>query len=221
MPRAGTVSLLAVVGVGLLALIVVAASDQRQLAFTLGVRELEVAASVPPGHEACQRPIDVSARFRAVQFRLAASSGPVVPLVVTVRDASRGKLLGRGRIERGYRSGSSPIVDVGGVPAGSRVAVCVMNGGRRTIGLWGGPSITARTTHATLDGRPVGTDIGFAFVRDHPASLLSLVPSMLERMALFRPHFVGVWTYWLLLVLLLLGVPLLLVLGLREAEREA
>ena len=51
--------------------------------------------------------------------------------------------------------------------------------------------------------------------------MLSLVPGILRRMARFRPHFFGAWTYWLLLVLLLVGVPLLLALALREAEREA
>ena len=51
-------------------------------------------------------------------------------------------------------------------------------------------------------------------------SLLSLVPSMAERAALWRPGFVDAWTYAVLGLLVLLGVPVALALALRSAASQ-
>jgi hypothetical protein len=45
--------------------------------------------------------------------------------------------------------------------------------------------------------------LALLFLREHPRSLLSLVPTIFRRASLFRPGWVGPWTYWLLSAALL------------------
>jgi len=49
--------------------------------------------------------------------------------------------------------------------------------------------------------------------------MLTALPDVFERAALWHPGWVGPWTFWLLLALVLGGVPLLLWRALSEAER--
>ena len=46
------------------------------------------------------------------------------------------------------------------------------------------------------------------------------MPDIFQRAALFHPAWVGTWTLWLLLVVILVAVPLLLTRALRAAEAE-
>jgi hypothetical protein len=203
----------------LVLLVLIAAGHGRRLAFTLGVRPLAPVARVQPGHEACQRPIDISTSFSAVRVRVSTFGGPGVPLRVVVRDARSGRPLGRGRNAGGYAHGGFPLVAVGSVPEGARVAVCVRPEGR-AVELWGGTALTARGSSASVDGRPLSSDLSIDFMRPHEVSTLSILPQIFRRMALFRPGFVGAWTYWVLLALVALAAPALLALGVLSAERE-
>ena len=63
-------------------LVVVAITDDRELAFTLGVRPTQVAAVVEPGKRACQRPIDVAADARSVRFQVGTFRSPGPQLAV-------------------------------------------------------------------------------------------------------------------------------------------
>jgi hypothetical protein len=47
--------------------------------------------------------------------------------------------------------------------------------------------------------------------------MLALVPDAFERAALFRPAWVGAWTFWVLLGLVVAGMPLLLMAAYRSA----
>ena len=204
--------------VGTMVVLVAALVDDRQQAFTLGVRPLAVAVRMPPGTEACQLPVDVSTDFSAVRFRVSTQGGPPGPLITSVRDVRDGRALGTAKIAGSYRDGGFVNARVGTVREGARVAVCVLNAGRRALGLYGGGAIAARSSVATLNGRERPADLSFEFERRREVSALSLVPVVLRRMALFRPGFVGAWTYWLLLALLLAGAPALLALALRSSQ---
>jgi hypothetical protein len=93
----------------------------------------------------------------------------------------------------------------------------VANRGRVNAALYGGPDLAARTSTASLEGQPAGTDISLLFLRSHPASSLSLLPAIFRRAALFRPSWIGAWTFWLLAAVVTLLVPLLLALAVRAA----
>jgi hypothetical protein len=211
MSRPGAVAFLAGVAIAAGALLVVAATDERELAFTLGVVPGMVAVELAPGEETCQAPVDVAERFEAVRLKLGTSSGPGSPLVVSVRDVASGATLGAGRLAGGYPDNTRPDVTVGSVPARSRpVAVCVRNAGRRDAALYGGPDIAARASTASGGRAATQVDIGLVFLRERPASALALVPDAFGRAALFRPRWVGAWTFWALAAGVVLLSPALL-----------
>jgi hypothetical protein len=199
-------------------LVVVAAANETDLAFTLGVGTTEVAADMRPGQQACQTPIDVRERFGAVQVRTATFFEPVPPLEMTIRDTGGGPTLARARIEPTGGQISLNTVRVPAVSAGREVSVCFRNVGRQVAGIYGGTAAAGSET--LLDGRGVRPDMALVFLRERPASGLSLVPKMFRRATLFHPDWVGAWTFWLLSALLLLLVPALLGRALATAERD-
>src|SRR2546426_426601 len=69
--------------------------------------------------------------------------------------------------------------------------------------------------------RELGTDLRLVFARRQRRSVLSQLPAVFHRAALFRPKPVGAWTFWALLAAVLIGVPALLIRALRSAEADA
>lgn len=199
------------------ALTVVAAGDQRSQAFTQNVRPTHAVVETPPGGEACQWGIQAGADFDVVEPLLGTHLRPGPPLAVTVRELGTGRPLARGRLAAGARDNQLVRVRVEPlVERGSPIGVCFRNEGRHPVVFFGGP--TWEAPGQAYGGIRGGTgDIRLAFHRSDPPSVLSLVPRMFERAATFRPDPVGAWTFWVLLVLVAAGVPLLLAAAVRAA----
>jgi hypothetical protein len=206
---AGT-AVLAVVG-----LIVTMATDERGLAFTLGVRATQVATVLKAGDEACQRPIDVPADADSVEFQVGTFHRPGQPIEITVRSASG--LLGNGRLPGGYPDNSRQSVKVDGIEKGERISLCVHNAGRSRLALYGGAPQAARTSAVFLEGREQPADLTLIFQREPPRSMLSLLPAVFERASLFHPGWVEDWLFWLIAAVVALGVPLTLALAMSSA----
>ena len=94
------------------------------------------------------------------------------------------------------------------------------NAGSRRVAVFSGPPTDNEPSHATVRDRPVDKDIVIELIRRDEATVLSLVPDIFERAALFHPSWIGAWTLWLLLALILIGVPLLLARALGEVTEE-
>jgi hypothetical protein len=205
--------------------------NERSQAFTLGVVR-STAAKVKPREEICQAPITVpaSAAFEGVTFAVGTNhrTGPALDLSVRAAEtgdpaARGGTMLARGTLPAGYPDVdrvAEHTVRVGPVSAGSTIAVCFTNRGRRPAFIYGNADAAARSSSAFLDGKPLGTDLALDFERREPRSLAALAPAMIERAALFRARAVGPWTYVVLALLVLLAAPALLVRALRAAARE-
>ena len=201
------------------ALAVVAAGDRRGRVSGLAVSPLAVATSMKPGEEACQRPIRVTQRFGQVRFRVGTAGRPGPELVVAIRDVDSGSSIRSGRLAAGYPDNSEPVVFVGDVPPGRRIAVCIRNIGDRAVALIGSSGDLVPGTKLYLEGRPGNGDLTISFYAAHRPSALDEVPEIFRRAALFRPAVVGTWTFWVLAVLLVVGVPLLL-LGALQSSLE-
>jgi hypothetical protein len=208
------IATLAVIG-----LIATMATDERGLAFTLGVRPTQVATVLKAGGEACQRPIDVSADADSVEFQVGTFHRPGPPIEVAVRNASGS--IGNARAPGGYHDNSRQRVRVGEIKNGERIAVCIRNLGRSRLALYGGPFQAARTSALFLDGRPQAADMTLIFHREPSQSMLTLLPNVFERAALFHPGWVGAWLFWLLAAAVACGVPVLLGLAMSSAETAA
>ena len=107
MRRAAVGTFLVVAVLGLAGLLLVGLVDDRDLAFTIGVRPSATSAAVAPGATVCQEPILVPEAFTRVRLRAGTPLRPGQPLEVTIRErrqparprarASRGRLPSTGR----------------------------------------------------------------------------------------------------------------------------
>ena len=182
------------------------ARSQPRLAGTTNVGAQRVVALVVPGRTVCQRDLVAPAGTAGARVTVRTAGKPP-PLRVTLE--APGARLRAGSVA-GYPSGSSPLVrfrPLGKTIEGARVCVRVDRG---RVGLAGGPS----AGHSLLvGGHPRSAQVQVALVRAGSESLLGVVPAAFHRAALFRPGFVGPWTYWLLAALtlaLVVACPLLL-----------
>lgn len=199
------------------AVAIVAAGDGRTQAFTINVRPTHAVVETPPGGEACQWGIQAGATFDVVEPLLGTHLRPGPPLAVTVRELGTGRALARGRLGGGAPDNELVRVRVEPpVERGRLIGVCFRNEGRHEVVFFGGPSWEA-PGHAYRGIHPGSGDMRLAFHRSEPRSVLSSLPEMFERAAVFRPEPVGAWTFWVLLVLVGAGVPLLLAAAVRAA----
>lgn len=218
MPSRTLASVLAPCVVVALALVLAAAGDERELAFTHNVRPTHGVVEMAPGGEACQWGIEAAAEFDVVEPLIGTHGRPGPPLALAVRELGSGRVLARGRIPGGARDNrlvrgrvAPPVAE------GRAVGVCFRNEGAAPVVFYGGPSGEA-PGHAFAGMHAGAGDMRLAFYRGEPRSALASVPDMFRRAALFRPEPVGAWTFWLLLVLVGAGVPLLLARALRATR---
>lgn len=208
---------------GLLLALLAAVLVRPSLAFTLGVDGTKVAAVLAAGAEVCERPVEMppDGAFDRVVLTLETYSRPGPELRVRVKDDRTGAPLASGRLAGGYGDGEH-TVHVRTVDTTKPLSVCVANAGAGRVGVVGGRGDPVRPPHALLGGRRLLDDLDIAFERE-PRSLLSQAPAIAERAALFRPGWVGPWTYVVLVLILAVAVPALLaaaLAGLRDDPRQ-
>lgn len=213
------VALLAACAAAAAALAVVGARDERPIAFTTNVRPKQVVIEVYPGEQACQGSIQAGAGFDTVEFLLGTGHRPGPPLGVTVRDTLSKRVISAGNLPAGALDNQGATVRLDRTVAkGTEFDVCALNEGRHDVAFYGGPTDEA-AGHSFIGRRPGAGDMRILFRRSEPRSALAQVPDMFERATRFRPEPVGAWTFWLLLVGVAGGIPLLLALALRSARR--
>lgn len=222
MPRTGLIGFGVTLGVGLLALAAVAELEHKAEAFTLGVLPGAPVVRLGPDQEICQLPIDVPEQFQAVRLQLGTYFRPGSPYLLEVRGANDETLIARQRVSGGYRDNAVQTIALpSSVREGSEVAVCIHNLGTRAIAPYGNSGVSNRGSAAYLNGRVVEGDMTLVFLRADEASILTLVPSIVERASLFH----GAWTspsaYWLLVAALLVAPALLAAMAVRNAVRDS
>jgi hypothetical protein len=208
--------------VAVLGIVVTALAQRNSESFTLGVSAAIPAAELQPGAEACQTPIVVppGGAFDRVVVKLGTYGQPGPATTVEIRDAASHRPLSTGKLAPGYADitrAPTHSVRVDEVPAGRRIEVCVANHGDRRVAVYGNADAAARTSSATLDGKPTGTDLTLDFRRSS-RSVASMLGDIAGRASLFKAGWTGAWTFWLLGLLVLVAVPVLLVQAVRTAQ---
>ncbi len=210
---------------GVATLFLTGARDEHALAFTLGVTPTAAVADLRPGHELCQRPVDVPAGFHRLTMSTAGPVAAAPAIDITVKSVPAGRVLAEGTTGTGGGLLDGVVVakvvtaEVGGVPKGRRVAVCLTTKGPRPALLYGNAAAAARGSSAYLDGRRLPADLSLVFERDHPATLLSLAPDIVLRASLFHGFLSAPWLLWLIAGLLVTALPILLVVALAGVAR--
>ena len=220
MPRpAGAVrTFLLVLAAGFVLLVAIALADRR--GFRLRVPS-DSQVLVRPGQERCSgiiRPPGAGAD-RVRFWARASGAGPTPPIVVFVRRSRTAQTLADGTTEGGP-PGSRTVRLRGSVAGSRKVVACFLNAGAVPAVLLPPPGTPTRVTVERSDALAEYADVGLELDRSDNRSLLALLPDVFDRASLFRPGWVGAWTYWLLLVALVIGVPVLLSRALTSASDE-
>lgn len=155
---------------------------------------------VPAGSQACLDRATMDERSGQVRFQVATYRRAGSPLRVTIsgpgyRDSER---------IAGYGDNELVSADVRPPRSDVLVSICVRNEGRRRVALFATETSSSRS-QTRVDGAQVAPNIVVSFAEARPASLLSQMPAMLERMAVFRP--VGAGLLWVLAILFAVGIP--------------
>jgi hypothetical protein len=216
---AGLTAFLVVLLVGLICLAIAGLTEHRATAFSVDVPASDPVAIVSPGQRVCQRSIAVTAVSDGLTIWMAPGptagalfditlSGAGSPAVqTTLRPESSIPTIGLAALTGRF----SPAIG-----AGRHVTLCLRSTGRRVVQLLGGPARVGSGA-LVLRGKTSLYSLAVVFRSSHPHSVLSLLPTMFKRAALFKPDWVGAWTYWVLLGAILA----VSVVGLGWALREA
>jgi hypothetical protein len=152
-------------------------------------------ANLAPSQRACQGPLQTQEEFEGVRAWLAPAAAPV--LSVTVQD-THGRPLATGQLHTALGVAGPYVSRLdGSVAAGTRIEVCLRNRGPASVALFGSaPTPASGALRVGSETRPVA--IALVFLRPRSQSLLSLVPTLFSRAALFKASWVGPWTFWVL-----------------------
>jgi hypothetical protein len=207
---------------GLALLLVVAATRESTLVYTIGAAPGAPIANLEPGEEVCQTPVAPPPEaFDRVVIGLQPSGPPGAPVEVLLRSRS-GDVVAEGRLDGGYAKAEGPLIQavpIGPVTVREPVELCVRNTGEDNVAALGTTGLAHRTSVATFSGKAVG-DLAVVLERSEPRSLLARLPQVFDHAAAFKAGWVGPWTFWLLAALVLVAVPLLLARGLAAAARD-
>jgi hypothetical protein len=216
--RAGILTFVAVLALGFVAVVAAAALDSRPLAFTLGVTTDGPAIVLDSGQEACQLPVEVVEGFQRVRLKTGTFLREGPPFTVTVRELAARRPIAGARVEAGYPDGATHVVTLSrGVVTPQRVAVCVRNDGVRRMAVFGSSALASRTSGARLGKQPLDSDMALEFLRASDASVLTVLPDIVERASLFRGAWATPAAYWLLLILIIGAPASLIAVALRAA----
>lgn len=183
---------------GVAGLIATAAGDTRSEAFSLNVQTAQTLAPIYPHRSGCQGPIGAQSPFSGLVAYFGTSGPPGAAIDVTVRDATGGDVLARGGIPAGWSGLTTFHVHLDhAIRLGRNVTVCFRSRGPALVALLGSRTAYPATA-LVVAGKRTHTQAELIFLRPHPPSLWSLLPTVFRRAALFRPSWVGVWTFWVL-----------------------
>jgi hypothetical protein len=194
--------------------------DQQEIAFSIDIDPgPPIAATVLPGEVACQGPIHTIAPAATVFPWLSPTAAPGAAMTLSVRDYASNAVLATGSIAQGYSMATAPGVHLSAtIPQGRAISVCLRSNGPKPVGLIGNPPNT-RSGQLVVAGQTKKDVMSLLFLRPKPVSLLSQIPTIFSRAALFRPDWVGSWTFWVLAVLLV-GAFFGVGYAVLQAERE-
>ena len=205
MARAQLVAVALVVCIFLVLAAAALGQSDVQRADTNGIQPDAFIVDLGPGREACLAGIIVPRDAVGVRVFVGTHRRPGPNLRFALRDRSS-RAVRRGELRAGYGDAQWQTIPFEPVARESRdYALCFQADGR--IALAGnGDSNLDPYSELRVDGQVQGGEPAYQLVREGRESLLELVPTVFRRATLFRPGWIGPWTFYLAaLVLLLVG----------------
>ncbi len=171
--------------------------------------------TLAPSGSVCEGPVTSATRVRAVGIWGAAVGAPA-SLRLSVRTASGTRVLAAGTTVARSDEAEQQVELEPEVAGGVALRVCVTDV-RGSFSIAGSPAIDARIV---MTGRPAGHEFSLLLLGGR-RSLFGALPSIFSRAALFRPSWIGAWTFWMLGAGLLGGFALAVVAVARAISADA
>lgn len=176
----------------LIALVVSASGGVMRRAPVLRVANAEAVALIRAPHRVCQGPVTAGAASQSVAIWGRSVVG-TSRVTVEVMDAASGASLATGRIAATTNTGEYRAHLTRSVPAGRQLRVCVTTN-LNTFELLGA---AADDPKVVITGAKRGLEFSLVLLNDRH-SLLGSLSTAFSRAALFKPSWVGSWTFWVL-----------------------
>jgi hypothetical protein len=186
----------------------------------LGPLEQRYEASLRPGGIACVRPVTLTPESRAARFRVNTKRGGPVPVEIV----ARGPGYRASNVVRDYPSPGDhlPIVPLTPPPRELQGEVCARNVGERPLAVVGTQEIRSLVAAELLvNGAAVpGKDLELTMLEAERRTLLERPGDLVAHAQTLAADFTPRWLLWVVLVLVVPGIPLAAAAGLLALSRR-
>ncbi len=160
-------------------------------------------ATLRPGQAACEGPITSRGPARSVGI-WGSAIAPTARLTVAVKDPSTHETVSSGTLQAGTRAGEWTARLAREVPGDHPVQIC-LTGDAGAFSLAGS---AVSDPGVTVTGIPTGQRFSLVLLSNGDRSLLGSLSLAFSRASLWRPSWVGPWTFWVLALALLMAFGL-------------
>jgi hypothetical protein len=172
-------------------------------------------ATLHPGQAVCEGPITSQGPARSVGIWGSAARASA-RLTVTVRDPSTHSTVTSGSLQAVAQEGEWTARLDRNVPQGHPVQICLT----QDAGAFSLMGSAVSDPGVTVTGIPAGQRYSLVLLSDGDQSLLGSLSLGFSRAALWRPSWVGAWTFWVLAIAVLLTFGLAVMAVVRAADDD-
>jgi len=207
------------------ALVVVGARRQPQIALTDRVPNYTFVTEVYAGQSLCQANEIVPADTAALRMTIGTYGKPGPPLAIVVTapppasPSARAVAIARGRLAEGWRQGviSVPVSRVAQTHA--EAMVCIANRGPWPVAIAGTTPPAHYGFDDYLNGQSLASEVRIDYMLPGRPSWFSMLAKLAQRMTFGKGTYIG-WMGWIAPLLLMLALVVVLVRVLVRAERD-
>jgi hypothetical protein len=161
-----------------------------------------------PGKPVCFTDAVAERHSEVIRFRVSSPAGPAPAMRVAITGPGYAAKVD---IPAGLQDTQTAQAFI---PAPGRdvpVRVCIADEGDLPIALFSSNDRTRSRSIASIGGTSTGQSVWFGFFEPSARAITERIPDTIERMTVFRPHWVKVWLLWALAILLLVGTPIVVI----------
>jgi hypothetical protein len=156
-----------------------------------------------PHEQGCADEIGLLPGKQVAEMRIGTYGKPASPLLVTLTAPGYREAV---PVAPTYADNGLLDVPFSGPAKVLEGSFCVANRGRFPVALYASADRTKSRSTTTVDGHLWPSNFDLAFYSAKRRSLLDILPAIVRRLRLFHAH-VGLGLLWVLLVLMVIGVP--------------
>ena len=158
-----------------------------------------------PGRAICAGDVTVDPRAAQARFLVATFRRPGPPLTFSLRGEG---YAATARVPAGYGDNSELTPAIPPPPRAVLARACVRNDGRHSVVLYASTDQTLSRSVAVTGGKSLDASYWLSFYEPQRRSVLERLSATLQRITVFRPGIVGRGLLWVLLALVVVGIPL-------------